>query len=75
MDKNTTQHAMKSVLEDMGRAAREGRARRFVQRPGKGVEVSMGELSLEPNKGIASPESGISEAEMDELELTLTPNK
>lgn len=48
-------HAMKSVLEDMGRAAREGRARRFTKRPAKGVEVSMGEVTMEP----ASPGSDV----------------
>lgn len=39
---------MKSILDGMGRAAREGRARRFTKRPAKGVDVSVGEVTLDP---------------------------
>lgn len=47
--KEMVKHAMHLVTQDMGRAAREGRARRFTGRPGKkGVELTMGELTLEP---------------------------
>lgn len=41
---------MHKVLADMGRAANEGRARRFAKRPIKGVEVAVGDLSMEPHK-------------------------
>lgn len=46
-------HAMSAVMEDMGRAAREGRARRFTgPRKKKGdVEVTLGEITLDPSKG------------------------
>lgn len=52
MEKDDVHKAFGTVLEDMGRAAREGRARRFTaKRPGKGVEVSVGEVELQPSKG------------------------
>lgn len=40
-------HAMSSVLESMGRAAREGKARRY-NKNAHPVEVQMGEVTLEP---------------------------
>ena len=67
MDKNTHQ-AMSAVLEGMGRAAREGRARRFTKRPGKGVEVQVGEIELEPMPGADRPvDPAMSDGDMDEL--------
>lgn len=77
-DTETTHHAMKSVLDDMGRAAREGRARRF-QKSRKPVEVTLGEVTLEPHKANAADrevdpvlEDGMSHDEMDELQNELT---
>lgn len=70
---NETHHAMKNVLEDMGRAAREGRARRFTKRPAKGVDVTVGDVTLEPSKDGASAEvdpvkeAGMTPAEMAEM--------
>lgn len=52
MDHEDDMHgAMAAVLDDMGKAARERKARRFTgsKRPmHKGVEVKMGEVTLEP---------------------------
>ena len=45
-------HAMKKVLENMGRAAREGKARRYSGK--KPVEVTMGEVTLEPRHDAAA---------------------
>lgn len=69
--------AMDSVLEGMGRAAREGRARRFTKRPAKGVDVTMGDVTLEPTPpnygGLADvevdpvKEDSISDADVDDL--------
>lgn len=73
MENDDMKHAMHSVLEDMGRAAREGRARRFTKRPAKGVEVTMGELTLEPTGAKADvevdpvKEAGMTDDEMSEL--------
>lgn len=55
MDPNDPKHdvmkaALQDVLESMGRAARAGKAQRFVKKPIKGVEVTMGDVSLEPHK-------------------------
>lgn len=68
--------AMKSVLEDMGRAAREGKARRFSKRgKNRGVEVKVGEVSLSPNSDMdVAPDStadGMSADELRELESEL----
>jgi hypothetical protein len=66
MDKHQMmQHAMRAVMEDMGRAAREGRSRRFTGKP-KGVEVTMGDVTLEP-RGEAQAEHEMSKGDMDSL--------
>ncbi len=69
--------AMASVLEGMGRAAREGRARRYTKRPAKGVDVTMGEVELKPTPpnygGLADVEvdpvktADLSDNDMDDL--------
>ena len=51
MDPKTMHHAMRSVMEDMGRAAREGKARRFTKKP---LEVTMGEVTLSPHHDAAA---------------------
>ncbi len=73
-------NAMAAVLEDMGRAARERKARRYTSKPPrekKDVEVRVGEVSFEPHvEGTAKvmdidPDehgsAGMSSADMDEL--------
>ncbi len=86
MDENDVKHAMNSVMEDMGRAAREGRSRRFTgKRPAKGVKVEIGEVTLEPGNtmkgtGGASAdvevdpvkEAGMTHEEMEELSSQLS---
>lgn len=73
MADKTTSAAMKEVLGSMGRAAREGRARRFVKRPGNGAELSFGELELTPDSGpkadveVDPVKQDMSDEEMTEL--------
>lgn len=46
-------HPMNAVLEDMGRAAREGRARHYRARMRPhGVDVALGEATLEPTHSV-----------------------
>lgn len=56
-------HAMGAVLEGMGRAAREGKARRFMKKP---VEVSVGGMTIEPTSE-ARREHGMADQEVDPL--------
>lgn len=67
--------AMKSVLEGMGRAAREGRARRFSRKKpsNRGVDVEIGEVTLTPDGAAMDVEPdatahGMSDDEMRELQ-------
>lgn len=73
---DTMKTAMHAVLEDMGRAAREGKARRFTKtKPGHAARegITMGEVTLEPHEGQADvevdpvKEQNITDDEMDQL--------
>jgi len=68
MADDMTKHAMHAVLEDMGRAARKGRAQRFMGPRKPTVDVTIGEVSeLNP----VPENNGMDPEELAELQSSL----
>ena len=68
-------HAMEMVMGRMGAAAREGKMRRYQPKP-KSVDVTMGEVTLEPTKEHEMMGGGAKSDEMvDPLHNSISPDE